>query len=62
VLGHRLLGDLEVPRDLTHRTRLIPHQQQHRPTAWFGQGREGCFGGHDMSVSVLGSCSKPRLV
>ena len=39
VLGHRLLGDAEVPRDLAHGQRLIPHQLQHRATAWFGQGR-----------------------
>jgi len=39
VLGHRLLGDAEVPGDLAHGQGLIPHQQQDCPTAWFGQGR-----------------------
>ena len=62
VLGHRLLGDLKVRRDLTHRTRLIPHEQQHRPTARFGQGREGCFGGHETSVGASDGCIKPTLV
>jgi len=39
VLGHRLLRDTEVLGDLAHGPRLIPHQQQHRPAARFGQGR-----------------------
>jgi len=62
VLGHRLLRDTEVLGDLAHGTRLIPHQQQHRPAARFAQGSQRCFGGHRASVDTSHCCYKIWLV
>ena len=62
MLGHRLLRDLEMLGDLTHRQRLIPHQQQHRPATRFGQRRQSGLRGHQVSVGPIGSCFKVRLV
>src|SRR5262245_29188094 len=50
VLRYRLLGDVEVVRDLVDRPRLVADQPQDRPAAWLGEGGEGCVA-HEASLT-----------
>src|SRR5262252_2408611 len=47
VLGHRLLGDVEVPPDLPRGTRPIPDQSKHRLPAGLRQCAEEGLATHD---------------
>src|SRR4029453_18811647 len=53
VLGHRLLADVEVGRDLVHRARPVPDQQQHRTATRLGQGCERGLRTHARRISSL---------
>src|SRR5512133_3601139 len=46
VLRDSLLGDVEVLGDLVDRPRAVADEQEHRPPAWLGQGREGRLCAH----------------
>src|SRR3954454_10692883 len=46
VLRDRLLGDVEVLGDLVDPARPVADEQEHRPPAWLGQGREGRLCAH----------------
>src|SRR4029453_18859287 len=53
VLGHGLLADVEVGRDLVHRAGPVPDQQQHRTATRLGQGCERGLRTHARRISSL---------
>jgi hypothetical protein len=53
VLGDRLLGDVEMCRNLVDGPGLVANQHEDRAATRLGERSQGSFGSHDARISTL---------